>query len=204
MISVSDAAKRLGVSDRRVRALIDSGRLRAQRLGRVWMIHPAALGSVDGERSPGRPLNAESAWAELLGDRDAPFADRAMLRSRYRSRSARFEFDGPDIAAALDDADLRIGGWVAGVSYDGLLDDDQSQSNVVYVGAACSGPWVDRHWLVASQSPRLLVHVVGDEIAEALRGRHERLVPPRATAVDLAELGGARRIEAALRIWNRR
>ena len=203
MISVRDAAERLGVSDRRVRALIESGRLRAQRLGRVWMIEPGALGSVEGERSPGRPLNAESAWAELLGEREVPIADSAMLRSRYRSRSVRLEFDGPDIAAALGDADVRLGGWVAGLSYDDRLDVDRSQSNVVYVGAASCGPWLDRHWVVPSSSPRLLVHVVDDEIAGALRDRHGRFVPPRPVAVDLAELGGARPIEAALRIWNR-
>ena len=97
------------------------------------MIDPAALGSVDGERPPGRPLNVESAWAELLGEREAPFADRAMLRSRYRSRSIRFEVDGPDIAAARGDADVRLGGGVAGVSYDDLLDDDPSQKHVLYL-----------------------------------------------------------------------
>jgi hypothetical protein len=167
------------------------------------MIDPAALGSVDGERPPGRPLNVESAWAELLGEREAPFADRAMLRSRYRSRSIRFEVDGPDIAAARGDADVRLGGGVAGVSYDDLLADDPSQKHVLYLGAAAYQPWLCRHWLVPSPSPRLLVHVVDDRIASVLLDRHARYVPPRAVAVDLAEAGGARTIEAALRIWNR-
>ena len=203
MISVHDAAARLGVSDRRVRALIESGRLRAQRLGRVWMIEPAALGSVEGQRSPGRPLNAASAWAELFTDRDPPVADVAMLRSRYRNRSIRFELDGPDIAASVSDADVRLGGWTAGLSYHGLLDDDRSQLNVVYVGSSSYGSWRDRHWLVSSSSPRLIAHVVDDEIACVLNSRLGRFVPERAAAVDIAELGGARPIEAALRIWIR-
>jgi excisionase family DNA binding protein len=203
MFSVHDAAQRLGVSDRRVRALIDSGRLRAQRLGRVWMIEPSALGSVDGERAPGRPLNADSAWAELLGDRQAPAADPPMLRSRYRGRSERHELDSPDIDASLNDPDIRLGGWAAGLSFDGLLDDNRSQLNVVYVGALSFGPWSDRHWLIPSSSPRLIAHVVGDEIARALISRSSRFVPARAAAVDLAELGGAREVEGALRIWNR-
>ncbi len=203
VISVNDAAERLGVSGRRVRALIESGRLRAQRFGRVWLIEPSALGSVEGERLPGRPLNAESAWAELLGEREAPFADSAMLRSRYRGRSVRFELDGPDIAASVDDAHVRVGGWVAGLSYDDLLDDEPSAMNVLYVGAAAYRPWIDRHWLVPSPASRVLVHVVDDQIAAALHDRPGRNAPSRAVAVDVAELGGTRRIEAALRIWNR-
>lgn len=203
VISVHDAAERLGLSDRRVRALIDSGRLRAQRLGRVWMIEPSALGCVDGERAPGRPLNAESAWAELLGDRDAPVVDATVLRSRFRSRSQRHELDGPDIDASRNDADVRLGGWAAGVSFDELLDDDGSRPIVAYVGASAFGPWRDRHWLVPSWSPRLIAHVVSDEVARALSSRPGRFVPERAVAVDVAELGGARPIEAALRIWIR-
>lgn len=203
MLSVHDAAERLGVSDRRVRAMIDSGRLRAQRLGRAWMIEPSALGCVDGERSAGRPLNPNSAWAELLGDRQVPVANAALLRSRYRGRSERHELNGPDIEASLNDPGVRRGGWVAAQSFDELLDDDQSQLNVVYVGAASYDAWRDRHWLVPSPSPRILAHVVGDDIARALRSQPGRFVPARAAAVDIAELGGARPIEAALRIWNR-
>ena len=203
MLSVHDAAERLGVSDRRVRAMIDSGRLRAQRLGRAWMIEPSALGSVDGERSAGRPLNADSAWAELLGDRQVPVANAALLRSRYRGRSERHELDGPDVETSLNDPGVRRGGWVAAQSLDEVLDDDRSQLNVVYVGSSSFDAWRDRHWLVPSSSPRILVHVVGDDIARALRSQPGRLVPARAAAVDIAELGGARPIEAALRIWNR-
>ncbi len=203
MISVHDAAERLGVSDRRVRAMIDSGRLRAQRLGRAWMIEPSALGCVDGERSAGRPLNPNSAWAELLGDRQVPVANAALLRSRYRGRSERHELNGPDIQASMNDPGVRRGGWVAAQSFDELLDDDRSQLNFVYLGAASYDAWRDRHWLVPSPSPRILAHVVGDDIARALHSQPGRFVPARAAAVDIAELGGARPIEAALRIWNR-
>ncbi len=132
-----------------------------------------------------------------------PIVDIARLRSRYRGRSARFRLDGSDTAAALADAEVRLGGWNAAVSYDNLLDDDRSQSNVVYIGADSYGPWLERHWLVPSSSPRLLVHVVNDEIAGTLHNHHRRYVPARAAAVDLTELGGVRPSEAALRIWNR-
>jgi excisionase family DNA binding protein len=203
MISVHDAAERLGVSDRRVRAMIDSGRLKAQRLGRAWMIEPSALGGVDGERAAGRPLNPESAWAELFGGRQVQGANAALLRSRYRGRSERHELDGPDIEASVNDPNVRSGGWVAARSFDELLDEDRSQLKVIYVGASSYDAWRERHWLVPSPAPRILVHVVGDDIGRALRSRPGRSVPARVVAVDIAELGGARPIEAALRIWNR-
>ena len=53
-ISVKQAAERLGVSDRRVRALIVAKRLPAQRIGGVWIIDAKALKLVK-ERKPGRP-----------------------------------------------------------------------------------------------------------------------------------------------------
>lgn len=55
MITTADAAQRLGVSDRRVRQLIRSGLLPAVRLGRDWLIEPAALAQVAGRPKRGWP-----------------------------------------------------------------------------------------------------------------------------------------------------
>lgn len=60
---MQDAAERLGVSDRRVRALIESGRLRARRAGSRWLIDEAAL---RGGSSASRPMSARMAWAFLV------------------------------------------------------------------------------------------------------------------------------------------
>jgi excisionase family DNA binding protein len=54
MITVEQAARRLNVSARRVRALIASKRLSAAKVGRDWLIHEADLGTVM-VRPPGRP-----------------------------------------------------------------------------------------------------------------------------------------------------
>lgn len=54
LITVSKAAARLGVTPRRVQALIASGKLRAQRIGRDYLIDPADLPSLE-RRPPGRP-----------------------------------------------------------------------------------------------------------------------------------------------------
>ena len=54
VIGTTEAAKRLGVSSNRVRALIDSGRLRAQKIGREYAINPSDLKAVQ-NRKVGRP-----------------------------------------------------------------------------------------------------------------------------------------------------
>lgn len=57
IIGTTEAAKRLGVNPSRVRALIDSGRLKAIKVGREWLIDPKDLEAVK-NRKPGRPRKA--------------------------------------------------------------------------------------------------------------------------------------------------
>jgi excisionase family DNA binding protein len=54
IIGTTEAARRLGVSANRVRALIDSKRLKAMKAGREWLIDPKDLAAVK-KRKPGRP-----------------------------------------------------------------------------------------------------------------------------------------------------
>ena len=53
----------LGVSDRRVRALIDSERLAARRAGGRWLIDEAGLG---GGVVASRPMSPRMAWAFIV------------------------------------------------------------------------------------------------------------------------------------------
>lgn len=53
-LSTAEAATELGVTPRRVLALISAGRLRAVRVGRDWIIAAKDLDSVR-TRPPGRP-----------------------------------------------------------------------------------------------------------------------------------------------------
>lgn len=53
-IGTAEAARRLGVSARRVRVLITSGRLAAKRVSRDWLIDERSLAKV-AVRTPGRP-----------------------------------------------------------------------------------------------------------------------------------------------------
>ena len=54
LISTTEAAKRLGVSARRVVALIRQGKLPSQRVGRAHLILPKDVEAM-AERKPGRP-----------------------------------------------------------------------------------------------------------------------------------------------------
>ena len=57
MISVSEAAGRLGLSVQRVRALIAEGRLKAQKIARDWAIPESALEKITVHGKAGRPRN---------------------------------------------------------------------------------------------------------------------------------------------------
>jgi excisionase family DNA binding protein len=57
IISTAEAAKRLGVTQNRVRALIQAKRLKAFKYGREWLIDPKDLDAVK-HRKVGRPRKA--------------------------------------------------------------------------------------------------------------------------------------------------
>lgn len=58
LISTTEAATRLGVSSRRVIALIRSGRLPSQRIGRIHLVKPDDLKPLE-TRPPGRPAKGK-------------------------------------------------------------------------------------------------------------------------------------------------
>ena len=57
IIGTAEAARRLNVTQSRVRVLIDSGRLTAMKVGREWLIDPKDLDAVK-DRKVGRPRKA--------------------------------------------------------------------------------------------------------------------------------------------------
>ncbi len=86
LMSVDQAARALGVSPRRVRALIASNRVPAVKLGRSWAVDRSVLPSRRRRRS-GRPISTENAWAllALLSGSPAPWVD-VFSRSRLKRR----------------------------------------------------------------------------------------------------------------------
>jgi excisionase family DNA binding protein len=98
LISVADAAERLGVSERQVRRLAEAGELSARRVGGRWLIDVEAVRDRSrSEPRSGRPLSPGMAWAVLAAanfahegdeDRPSPFGARIEdRRLRYRLRA---------------------------------------------------------------------------------------------------------------------
>lgn len=88
-VSVSEAARRLGVGVPRIHKRIADGSLSAERIGSQWVIDELSLLRVAERREPGRPLSARSAWAIVAlaeGDETALSALAPVERSRARAR----------------------------------------------------------------------------------------------------------------------
>jgi len=60
LLNTNQAAERLGISARRVRALIAAGTLRAHHIGQEWAIEESALAHVTVYRKPGRPPTSKN------------------------------------------------------------------------------------------------------------------------------------------------
>jgi excisionase family DNA binding protein len=98
LISVADAAERLGVSERHVRRLAEAGELSARRVGGRWLIDAEAVRDRSrSEPRSGRPLSLSTACAVLAAtnsvleageDSPSPFVARIEdRRLRYRLRA---------------------------------------------------------------------------------------------------------------------
>ena len=84
--SSQDAAHRLGLSTRRVRALASAGRLKAHKLGSRWILEPV---SAAREPRAGRPVSAAIGWAILAvlsGARPDGVHPSALSRLKRRLR----------------------------------------------------------------------------------------------------------------------
>lgn len=69
-ITTGEASRRLGVSVQRLRQLITSGDIHAERHGHVWAIDPRSVNDYDRRRRPtaGRSLSPTMAWAAMLSN----------------------------------------------------------------------------------------------------------------------------------------
>ncbi len=84
--SSQDAAHRLGLSPRRVRALARAGKLKAHKIGSRWILEPV---SAAREPRAGRPVSAAIAWAILAllsGARPDMVHPSALSRLKRRMR----------------------------------------------------------------------------------------------------------------------
>lgn len=103
--SVSEVAGELELSERRVRALIESGRLPAERVGRSWLVSKRAVERLGrSKRRQGRPLNPANSWAllALLAD-----AKPEWVRPDVLSRLRRFARDPEWLLSVIRNSEPR-------------------------------------------------------------------------------------------------
>lgn len=197
-VSVREAADALGVSDRRVRQLIEAGRIRARRVGWQWLVDGASLPMAP-RRS--RPLSPTEAWL-LLATEETPRG----RPGRWRERRDRLRSDPSPAsllaswAAARGDRLLFTTREPAGVLADPAVvrsgvSDPRSRIGAVdlaegYVRSDDLDAVRRRHLLrPAVGRPDVILHVVAALPADP--------VPPLVLAADLAEHEGPRELARA-------
>lgn len=90
VMTTEEAAERLGVSSRRVRALIKRGDLESTQLGRAHLVQAESVARLSVNRASGRSLSSRTSWVTLLSDvgtRD--FDELAGAAALSRSERAR-------------------------------------------------------------------------------------------------------------------
>jgi excisionase family DNA binding protein len=171
-LSVNDAAKRLKLSPQRVRALIASGDLPAERIGARYVLDPSVVGSfLQRERFGGRPLSACNAWAVLAELSARPDAVPVSRRSRYRLRSL-LESGGDVLVRALSAAEPRSREERWRVLASDLAELARS-SQVVLSGLSADDPGIDVRYEAARDG------LEGYVSQDALRGFERRLKPEK-------------------------
>ncbi|MET4143905.1 helix-turn-helix domain-containing protein [Arthrobacter sp. UYCo732] len=217
VLSSAEAAVRLNISERRVRALLEEGRMPAQRVSGRWVIDEADVAKYQPGRPAGRPLSERSAWQFVIKacnnadssleqvlspiekhrvnarlERLKESADPLnLVRSLLSKRAEKAEFSSSpaDLAELREDPRLRL----SGVSHpdSGLLSNSEVEAYV------CREDFdsLIKDWLLVRPSPghrsNVVLHVA-EEVPEEL--------PPLVIAADLAERPGVREHEAARNI----
>jgi excisionase family DNA binding protein len=212
-LSPAEAADILGVSPRRVYALIDDGRLRAERVGGRILVYRDSVGArASGAAANGRPFSARRGWALLLLaaglepaslEPDARSKLRRILRerdlwamrARFGTRAERLVLraHSSDLARiAADPAVVRSG---AGAASDAGLPLIAPEAPLeLYVDAAAAERLIDLYRLAPSPRGNVTLRVVPDEVRAWLTGP---VAPWPAVALDLAEDGDPRSRDVA-------
>lgn len=76
-ITTREASNRLGISSQRLRQLIASGDVHADRHGHIWAVDPASVNDYERRRRPsaGRSLSPMMAWAALFSEFGTAISD---------------------------------------------------------------------------------------------------------------------------------
>lgn len=219
-VSVSEAARSLGLSEQRVRAMLADGRIEGSKLGDVWLV------DLPHQRDPRlrprrRPMSAGQAWRSLallsgleldaapsvkghlrarlrrvLADESFDDVARAgVLRAWFRERAAGERYFVPEVPLAQLRRDSRV--LPSGASHPDSPVRDASLFEA-YVAAEQLAAVVGDHSMVADAAGNVLLRVVSEP--EGLRWIGQGRLPFAAVVADLAEHDNARSIAAAGRL----
>ncbi len=210
LLPVSAAADELRVHPSRVRALIASGALAAEKVGGVWLVDPASIAGRNRQQaSAGRPLSPANAWAVLLAASGEELPSGLEPSARWRVRraldvyglgalrprlvrraepSAYWALAG-ELRALGDRADLALSGPSAAAAYDLRLVGPNAID--AYVPAGVLASLLREHALERMSGPEsnVILRAVPDG-AWLLNDR--RFAPPAAVAVDLCSYADPR------------
>lgn len=229
MLSVVEAAERLGVNPSRVHARIREGSLAAEKIGNQWVIAPDDLRHVVRHAGPGRPLSPRSAWALLAMAANSPAVSDLSPPDRSKARSRLRDLLDPGVDDLdVDDVEARLGRMLGNRAVRRLftasardLPDiradervhvsgvSRPESNISagdvaegYVRADDLDHVVDDYLLSDASRRRanVVLHVVGAD-ARGLELTLDIVAgSPLALAADLAEYGDVRELGQAVRI----
>jgi hypothetical protein len=218
LLPVDAAADELGVNPSRVRALIASGVLSAEKVGGVWLVDRTGIaGRSRQQASPGRPLLPGNAWALLLAasGEDLPSGLEASARWRIRQALKNYGLEAlrPRLARRAEPAsywalpgelralrervDLVLSGPSSAAEHDlGLVGSDALDA---YVPASLVAPLQREHVLERLSGPgsNVVLRAVPDD-AWLLGGR--RFAPLAAVAVDLCSYADPRAARAGAEV----
>ncbi|MCP1411001.1 helix-turn-helix domain-containing protein [Paenarthrobacter sp. A20] len=218
-LSIPELAKRLNVNESRARQLVQSGRIRGQRVGGRWIVEEADAAQYRPGKPAGRPLSERSAWQLMscFWD-DSPrhsllehLAPSPVEKHRLKERISRLQ-DSPDLPELLawlanraekfefssspsDIAELREDKRIhlSGVSHprSGLLANSEVEAYVQRDDLRD----VVKDWFLVEPYPGKRPNVI---LRAAERVPSE--LPPLVVAADLAERPGVREQQAAREI----
>lgn len=222
-VGVREAAERIGVSQRRVRAMIAAGQLDAEKAQGRWLIEQGSLDRVaDISRRAGPPWSPVLAWAYLLYRDGDPHALDGLSRvSRHRVARRAGASLGLDELAALAARraeswrcrahpsvidELLEAGTVSGLSAAGALGVGvgvrPGEHADVYLPKSLAQQLVDE--LALSPARGADVNAIVRSVPEsAWRLDYRDVAPLLAVALDMAEHADVRSREAAARLADR-
>jgi excisionase family DNA binding protein len=203
LISPVDAARRLGVTPRRVYSLVSENRLRSERVGgRLLIDRDDVDARAAGARAVGRPFSPRRAWAMILlaAGENPPGLDASTksklrrllrerdlwsMRARFAERAERrplraHSSDIPRIEAESDI--IRTGARHAAAAGLGLVAPEAPLE--LYVDRKTADRLIERYRLVPSTRPNVLLRVIPDDVRHWL---NDSVAPRPAIALDLAE-----------------